>query len=407
MVVLKGEEDVSRYSFHQLPYVSLLRRYIPQPHKKSFRSVTPIHLMTLTREEEEVSEHVTKEEPKIKWADVGYAITEAQKQAISELSPKMSNRCKALMKRIICFSPQHESLPLLLASWVKAMKPRRADWLSILKEMKRVENPLLTKVMEYALLEDSFEANVRDYTKIIHIYGKHNLLDNAENAYHAMKSRGFTCDQVILTVLIDLYSKAGDFIRAKEVFEEIKLLGFSPDKRAYGSMVMAYVRANMLDCAENLIKEMEAQEVYAGKEVYKALLRAYSTIGDSNGAQRVFDAIQFAGIVPDTKLCALLVNAYCVAGESDKARSVLENMRSARLKPCDRCVSLMLSAYENENNLETTLAFLIELEEDGIMIGEEASQVLARWFRRLGVVDKVEEVLREFSDKKVKRNALF
>jgi len=47
------------------------------------------------------------------------------------------------MKRIICFSPEDENLSLLLAAWVKVMKPRRADFL---KEMKRSDNPLLLEV---------------------------------------------------------------------------------------------------------------------------------------------------------------------------------------------------------------------------------------------------------------------
>ncbi|XP_072996242.1 pentatricopeptide repeat-containing protein At1g01970 [Typha latifolia] len=384
-------------TFHQLSYTSFSSRDASLPHNKSVHHISLFQAMTVGHDGE-MKECDIKEEEKIKWTNVALEITEDQKKAISKLSPKMSNRCKALMERIICFSSKDESFPLLLAAWVKAMKPRRADWLSVLKEMTRIENPFLMEVMEYALLEDSFEANIRDYTKLIHIYGKHNLLQHAEDALQAMKSRGFPCDQVILTVLIHMYSKSGDLNRAKQAFEEIKLLGLHLDKRAYGSMIMSYIRANMLEYAERLLKEMEAQEIYAGKEVYKALLRAYSTIGNSNGAQRIFDAIQFAGIVPDGKFCALLVNAYCVAGQSEKARSVLENMRSARMKPSDKCIALMLGAYEKENNLKRALSFLLELEEDGIIIAQEASQVLAGWFHRLGVVDEVEQVLREFSD---------
>lgn len=67
------------------------------------------------------------------------------------------------------------------------MRPKRADWLLVLKELKAMDSPLIAEVLEYALLEDSFEANIRDYTKLIHIYGKQKLLQKAENAFHAMK----------------------------------------------------------------------------------------------------------------------------------------------------------------------------------------------------------------------------
>lgn len=48
--------------------------------------------------------------PRFKRVEIGPHITEAQKQAISELPPKMTKRCKALMKQIICFSRQKGSL---------------------------------------------------------------------------------------------------------------------------------------------------------------------------------------------------------------------------------------------------------------------------------------------------------
>uniref|UniRef100_A0A8R7PBA6 PROP1-like PPR domain-containing protein n=1 Tax=Triticum urartu TaxID=4572 RepID=A0A8R7PBA6_TRIUA len=338
-----------------------------------------------------------EETPRFRWDALGSDLSEPQEQAMRGLSPKLPNRCRALMPRVVSLSPGDENLGVVLAFWVKAMKPKRADWLLVLKELKAMESPLLAEVLEYALLEDSFEANVRDYTKLMQIYGKQNLLREAEEAFQAMKARGLPCDQVMLTALVDMYSKAGDLTRANETFEEIVLLGLPLDKRAYGSMIMAYIRADMLDQAEDLIKQTEDQQVFAGKEVYKALLRAYSYKGDSEGAQRVFDAVQFAGTVPDTKLCALLVNAYCLSNRIDEAVCVTRNMRSVGLEPCDRCVTLILGAYDKANKLEGALEFLAELEENGVVIGQEPSQLLAAWFGRLGVVHEVEQVLEEVS----------
>ncbi|ONK63523.1 uncharacterized protein A4U43_C07F16100 [Asparagus officinalis] len=376
--IVAKEWQTSPWKYVQGP--ALLQRHNNSP------PISIVHstLVALEREEENVEEE--KEKPKIKWHDVGPDITEAQKEAITQLPPKMTNRCKAIMKRIICFT-QDEVLSHILAAWVKVMKPRRSDWLTVLKELKRTESPLLLEVMDWVLLEESFEANARDYTKVIDTYAKHNLIEKAESTFQAMKKRGFPCDQVTLTVLIHMYSKAGNLNKAKEAFQEIQFLGLPLDRRAYDSMIMAYIRAGELNLAENLMKETEAKEIYAGREVYKALLRAYSIIGNSDGAQRVFDAIQFARIVPDSKLCALLINAYCVGGETDKALSVLENMKSVGLKPNGKCVVLVLEAYDKENSIEKALAFLKDLEDDGVKIDEEASEILEQWFQRLGVVD--------------------
>ncbi|KAK1272581.1 Pentatricopeptide repeat-containing protein [Acorus gramineus] len=339
------------------------------------------------------------ETPKrLRWDEICRDPTEAQAELIVRLSPKLSRRCLALARRVVCFSPLRDGdLRLLLLEWVRVMKPRRADWLAVLKELKRLEVPLLLEVFEFALLEETFEANIRDHTKIIDAYAKQNRLEDAENAFLAMKNRGFTCDQVTLTVLVHMYSKAGHLNRAKETFEEIKLLGLPMDRRAYDSMIMAYIRAGMPERGENLIREMDAQQIYAGKEVYKALLRAYSTTGDTGGAQRVFNAIQLAGTFPDARLCALLVNAYCEAAQCDKARIVLDNMRKASLEPSDKCVALMLRAYEKVESLEKAMSLLMDMEKCGVVIGKEASEVLAKWFHRLGVVNEIEHVLRDYA----------
>ncbi|XWS32311.1 hypothetical protein CRYUN_Cryun23aG0148800 [Craigia yunnanensis] len=340
-----------------------------------------------------------EEKRRFKWVEIGPDITEEQKHAIAKLPFKMTNRCKALMKQIICFCPEKGSLADLLAAWVKVMKPRRADWLAVLKELKIMEHPLYFEVAEVALLEESFEANIRDYTKIIHGYGKQNRLQEAESILVAMKRRGFICDQVTLTTMVHMYSKAGNLKLAEDTFEEIKLLGQQLDKRSYGSMIMAYIRAGIPEQGEVLLREMDSQEIYAGSEVYKALLRAYSMLGNTKGAQRVFDAIQLAGISPDARLCGLLINAYQVTGQSEKAHIAFENMRRAGLEPSDKCIALVLAAYEKQNKLNKALNFLMDLERDGIVVGKEASGILAQWFKKLGVVEQVELVLREFAAK--------
>lgn len=347
--------------------------------------------------EEIVEEVIEGSYKKFRWNEIRGNITEEQKQAIAKLPFKMVKRCKAVMRQIICFSEEQGRLCDVLRAWVEIMKPTRADWLSVLKELKNIDHPLYLEVAEHALVEESFEPNLRDYTKLIHYYSKENQLEAAENIFTLMKQRSFICDQVILTTMVHMYSKAGHLDRAEEYFEEIKLLGEPLDKRSYGSMIMAYIRAGMPEKGESFLEEMDAQEIYAGSEVYKALLRAYSGIGNAEGAERVFDAIQLAGIIPDDKMCGLLIYAYSMAGQSQKARIAFENMKKAGIEPTDKCISSVLVAYEKENMLNTALEFLIELESDGIMVKEETSRILAGWFRKLGVVEEVELVLRDFA----------
>lgn len=93
------------------------------------------------------AENQANDKPRYKWVKVGSDINEEQKKAILKLPPKMINRCKALMQQIICYSPEKGSVSLLLEAWVKSMKPERADWLAVLKEMDRLNHPMYLEVM--------------------------------------------------------------------------------------------------------------------------------------------------------------------------------------------------------------------------------------------------------------------
>ncbi|KAL0372487.1 UNVERIFIED_CONTAM: Pentatricopeptide repeat-containing protein [Sesamum calycinum] len=366
------------------------------------------------------------ENTKFKWVRASPSLTEEQKQAISRLPPKMTNRCKALMKQIICFSAENESLSLKLAAWVKSTSPRRTDWLSVSQELEQLNHPLYCRVefscsnsclqkqeywvtphgysrQFYSILAVILEAVYIDISeflllilrwlnmplpknhlkltfviipKIIHCYAKENRLQEAENALTAMKNRGFVCDQVTLTALIHMYSKAGNLKLAEDTFEEMKLLGVLLDK-IWSYVIMAYIRAGMLTRAERLREKWKLRK----------------------SMQRVFDAIQLAGLIPDVKICGLLINAYITSGQSREARIAFENLRRAGLQPNDKCVTLALTAYEKENRLIEALDLLIDLERDGFTIGKESSALLAKWFQKLGVVEEVELVLRDFASR--------
>jgi hypothetical protein len=107
-----------------------------------------IHCQCVAPNVEEMEKtEIEVEKPRFKWVEIGPNITEAQKKAVAQLPPKMTNRCKAFMRQIICFSPQKGSLSDLLAAWVRIMKPRRADWLAILKELRTMDHPLYLEVL--------------------------------------------------------------------------------------------------------------------------------------------------------------------------------------------------------------------------------------------------------------------
>lgn len=97
-------------------------------------------------ENKEYTNEEKEEKPRFRWLKIGSNISEGQKQTIAQIPPKMANRCQALLKQIICFSPENGSISLMMAAWVKSMNPQRADWLSVLKELEKLNRPMYFEV---------------------------------------------------------------------------------------------------------------------------------------------------------------------------------------------------------------------------------------------------------------------
>ncbi|GLJ48893.1 hypothetical protein SUGI_1031260 [Cryptomeria japonica] len=334
------------------------------------------------------------------WTEIGQRLEVAEKKITPVEPVVLSGKAKAITKQIISLSDDKD-LSDLLTRWMENVKPSRIDWLALLQQLNKSNKNIFFKVAEFVLNEDSFEASVRDYTKLLDSFAKEDRLEDAERLLHIMEEKKFARDAVTCSVLIRMYSKLGNLDRAKEAFDEIRTLGLQPDQKAYSLMIMAYVKAGLPKTGESLMREMEAKDIEPGKEVYLALLRAFAERGHIDGAQRIFNTMQFAGIMPNLESCTLLVEAYGQSGDPDQARNVFDHMMKAGHKPDDKCTSSMLAAYEKKNYLDKALSLLLDLEKDGFKPGVETSIILIHWLCKLGLVDEAEQVFKGISANEV------
>lgn len=332
------------------------------------------------------------------WTAVGQKLEVAEKKITPEEPTVMSGKCKSIMKQILSLSDDDDPSELL-TQLRENLNPRRVDWLAILQQLSESNKNIYFKATEFALNEESFEASIRDYTKLLDAYAKKDRLEDAERVLKTMTEKGFARDAVTCSALVHMYSKTGNLDRAREAFEQIRSLGLQPDQKAYGSMIMAYVQAGLPKAGESLMREMEAKDIKPGKEVYMALLRAFAQRGLVDGAQRIFNTMQFSGVMPNLESCTLLVEAYGQSGDAEQARNVFDHMMKAGHKPDDKCTASMLAAYEKKNYLDKALNLLLDLEKDGFKQGLETSAVLIDWLGRLGLVYEAEQAFTEIAGK--------
>ncbi|XP_075650900.1 small ribosomal subunit protein mS77 (rPPR2) [Castanea sativa] len=327
-----------------------------------------------------------------KWAEVADKIHERGELIWPEEPKPISGKCKLVTESILSLNEEEDPSPVL-AEWVELLQPSRIDWITLLDRLKEQNNSLYFKVAELVLHEESFQTNIRDYSKLIDAHAKENRLEDAERILKKMNENGIVPDILTATVLVHMYSKAGNIERAKEAFESLRSQGFQPDMKVYNSMIVAYVNAGQPKLGESLMREMEARDMKPTQEIYMALLRSFAQRGDVGGAGRIANTMQFAGFQPSLESCTLLVEAYGQSGDPDLARSNFDYMIKVGHRPDDRCTASMIAAYKKKNLLDKALNLLLQLEKDGFQPGVATYTVLVDWLGKLQLVNEAEQLL--------------
>ncbi|XP_030446832.2 pentatricopeptide repeat-containing protein At2g32630 isoform X2 [Syzygium oleosum] len=331
-----------------------------------------------------------------KWAEVADKIHQSEEITWPRETKPISGKSKLVTEKILSMKDEDDPSPLL-AEWVELMQPNRVDWTALLDRLKEQNPRMYLKVAEHLLNEESFQANVRDYSKLIDAYAKDTSLEDAERILEKMYENGIPLDILTATILVQMHCKAGKLDRAQEAFESLTKQGFRPDVKVYNSMIMAYANAGKPEMGEHLIREMEARDMKPSEEIYMALLRSFAQDDNGkvavDGANRITTTMQFAGFQPSLESCTLLVEAYGQAKDPDTARSNFDYMIKLGHKPDDRCTASMIAAYMKKNYLDKALTLLLQLEKDGFEPGVHTYAVLVDWLGKLQLIDEAEQVL--------------
>ncbi|XP_010539896.1 PREDICTED: protein NUCLEAR FUSION DEFECTIVE 5, mitochondrial [Tarenaya hassleriana] len=330
-----------------------------------------------------------------KWVEVADKIHEAEEIEWTEPKP-VTGKCKMVMEKLLSLKEEDDP-SALMAEWAELLQPHRVDWTALLDRLREQNTGLYLKVAELVLDDKSFQAGIRDYSKLIDAHAQANRIEDAERILKKMNQNGIFSDIATATTLVRMYSKSGNLDRAKEEFDSLKSLGFRPDMKIYNSMIMAYVNANKPDLAESLLREMDAKDVKPSEEIYMVVLRSFAQLGNASAASRISTSMQIDGIQLNYETFSLVIEAWGREGDADQARSNFDYMRKLGHKPDDRCISYLIQAYKKRNSLDKALNLLLQLEKAELEIGVFTYTVLVDWMARLGLNDEVEQLLVKIS----------
>ncbi|CAI5506359.1 unnamed protein product [Closterium sp. Naga37s-1] len=209
------------------------------------------------------------------------------------VSGRVTRKALVLIKELKTKPPADEDeLRQRLENWVKGVRPHRRDLIDTIKEMDTADTrELLCQVMQWSLSEEWYEADARDYTKLVERFGKDGRLGEMERAFTGMEADGIAPDLISFSVKINAYGRAKELEKAEAAWEEMRLRGITPDAKAYTTMMTVYGKAGQPDKAEQLLDSMLAAACKPSPVTLCSLVTAFGLAGRPDDAQRVFDKV--------------------------------------------------------------------------------------------------------------------
>ncbi|CAN6245088.1 unnamed protein product [Urochloa humidicola] len=330
-----------------------------------------------------------------KWAEVAERTAEAEAHFVPQEAKPVEGKAKKAEERLLSIDPRRGDPVPPLEEWKEEHRPKRVDWMALLERVKARNVELYLKVAEILLAEESFEANIRDYSKLIDLHAKANHVDGAEIILGKMKEKGVAPDILTSITLVHMYSKAGNLDQAKEAFEFIRSEGFKPDLKLISSMIKCYISHGEPGEADNLLQSMRGMDIKATREMYTDVIRAYAQQGKVDAAQNVHRAMHMAGIESTPELFTMNIEAYGRIGDPEKACALFQHMRRSGHEPDDSSIAGVVAAYMKKNQLDQALLWLLSLEKEGIKPGVKTNLVLLDWLSMLQLVVEAEQLVQK------------
>lgn len=330
-----------------------------------------------------------------KWAEVAERTAEAEGHFVPEEPKAVEGKAKRAEEKLLAVQPRKGDPAPAMEEWKEEHRPNRVDWMALLERVKARNVELYLKVAEILLAEESFDATIRDYSKLIDLHSKANHVEDAEKILGKMREKGIAPDILTSMTLVHMYSKAGNLEQAKKAFEFIQKEGLQPDTKLFTSMINACINAGEPKELGKLVQEMEYLSIKPTREIYTAVMRAYAERGLVDGADKMKTAMTFAGLPLTSECFTLLVEVYGRIGDTKSATENFEQMRINGHAPNDRCLAGMVTGYMTKNQLDHALKFLLSLEKEGFKPGVRTNLVLVDWMSRLQLVQEAEHFVQK------------
>jgi len=230
------------------------------------------------------------------------------------------------------------------------------------------------------------------YGKLIDVYSKGGLNEEALAWLQRMLSQGMEPDEVTMRVVVQLYKRAGEFQKAEEFFR----------KWSRGEPLRIEIDHNTVDARHHVCNEVSYVNVCLNSHTYNILIDTYGKAGQIRAVCEIFARMIKQGVVPTTVTFNTMIHLYGNHGRIREVSSLLKRMEELRCLPDTRTYNILISVLVKHDKINLATKYFAKMKEAFLEPDVVSYRTLLYAYSTRKMVQEAEEIVQEMDERGLK-----
>eukprot|EP00250_Pteridium_aquilinum_P035806 c9953_g1_i1 orf=165-2552(-) len=235
----------------------------------------------------------------------------------------------------------------------------------LVTQVLRVDLPcdIALKFFHWLTRQHGFQHNEYTYGVMLNNLGRAGRLDEMQELFDDMKSKGCSVTRVTLSNVMRWFYKAKDMRRVAHHWNTLRRAGIKPSAAIYTAYIDFLVRANRHTKIAIIFEEMLRLDCLPNSRTYTVFIEHLVNAGNVEAAAKIMSSMHTMRVVPSRVAYKIVINGFARIGN---AEMVLENLREMRENFHRPTKQLMpaVTALQAAGKLEEASMLLEEIQPD-------------------------------------------
>ncbi|KMZ74922.1 putative Pentatricopeptide repeat-containing protein [Zostera marina] len=210
-------------------------------------------------------------------------------------------------------------------------------YLTIIRRLAEADRKdAISKILEAQKLTPGM-TNEGFAIRIISLYGKAKMADEAESTFHQLPSLNCPLTVRSFNNLLSAFNDAGEYQRTIDAFKSIPLTkdleSIVPDMYSYTIMMHAMCLMGDMEAAEEYLSIMENKEMKPNVATYCTIMNGYYRKGRIEDGEKIWKMMKVKKCRPDFKCYNVKIRALCSLNKVSEAEKLLKVMKNNGIEP--------------------------------------------------------------------------